>query len=167
MYTYCLFCETVKCSEVARKAADLLSCRAISPKQVQHTWSRGKPVDIIRDLLPGYIFLYFDDEKPEISRLHSLDGVIRCLCGTDRQYELAGADEDFARYLLNNNGTIGKTLVYHEGDRIRICEGAFEGLSTRILKVDHRGSRMMIEIPFSNRSVRTWVEYEIIEPEKS
>ena len=50
-------------------------------------------------------------------------------------------------------------------DRIRIREGAFEGVPAEIVKVDRRRARMMIEIPFANRSVRTWVEYEIVEPE--
>ena len=167
MNVYCLFCETGKCGGVAKTAEDLFLCRAISPKQVQHTWSKGKPFDIVHDLLPGYVFLYFNHEKPDVTRLWKLNGVIRCLSDTDGRCELAGSDEGFALSLLNCNGVIGKTQVYREGDRIRICEGAFEGVSAEIVKVDRRRSRMMIRIPFANRDVQTWVEYEIIEPEKN
>lgn len=165
MVIYCLFCETAKCNTLAKIAAERFGCRAISPKQVQHTWSKGKSVDIIHDLLPGYLFLYFEDEddKPTITELWRMHGVIRCLSDSDRNYELKGNDEAFALTLLKSDGVIGKTQVYREGDRIRICDGAFEGLETRIVKVDHRGSRMMIEIPFAKQLVRTWVEYEIVE----
>lgn len=179
MLIYCLFCETGKCATLAKIAEDRFGCRAISPKQIQHTWRDGKHVDLEHDLLPGYLFLYFEDDRPEkpesgnaelkelktrVSELQALHGVIRCLSDTDKNYELTGNDEAFALALLSKNGIIGKTQVYQEGDRIKICTGAFEGLETRIVKVDHRGSRMMIEIPFANQMVRTWVEYEIVEP---
>ena len=50
---------------------------------------------------------------------------------------------------------------------IRIAGGAFEGVSARILKVERRLSRMQIEIPFARQQVKTWVEYEIVEPEET
>ena len=161
MFTYCLFCETAKCGYIANTAMQKLSCRAISPKQIQHTWSQGKMVDIEHDLLPGYVFLYME-EPLDIDLLHSIQGVIRCLSSMDKQYELSGSDEAFALMLLEKNGVIGKTQVYQEGQMIRICEGVYEGVETRILKVNRRNMRMQIEIPFAERQVRTWVEYEIV-----
>lgn len=144
----------------------LFPCTAISPKQIQHTWSKGRMVDLEHDLLPGYIFLYFKDHKPEIGRFRSISGVIRCLSAAEEQHELTGSDEKFALMVLHNQGIIGKTKVYQEGQRIRICEGAFTGVSARIIKVDRRASRMMIEMPFANRLVKTWVEYEIVEADE-
>lgn len=161
--TYCLFCETAKCGYVARAARQKLGCRALQPKQVQHTWSGGKPVDIERDLLPGYVFLYLEDERLDVAAARSIQGVIRCLCSTDRRYELAGSDEQFALMLLHKDGVIGKTKVYEEGQRIRICKGVYEGVDTKILKVDRRRGRMQIEIPFANMPVKTWVEFEVVE----
>jgi len=169
MYTYCLFCETGKCDTLAKLFEIRFPCRAISPKQVQHTWSKKqKAVDRVRDLLPGYLFLYFEDEKPNISQFWGMNGVIKCLSGKDeeyKRYELSGSDEAFAMTILQHDGVIGKTQVYQEGDRIRIRSGVFEGLATRILKVDRRSSRMQIEIPFANQLIKTWVEYEIVAPE--
>ncbi len=164
MFIYCLFCETEKCDAVARSAELFFPCRAISPKQVQHTWSKGSMVDRYHDLLPGYVFLYFETEKQEGPAFRRLNGVIRCLSDTEKRYELTGDDEAFALALLKKDGVLGKTRVYQEGDRIRIAEGAFEGLESRILKVDHRHSRMQIEIPFNKQMIKTWVEYEIVEP---
>ena len=162
MLTYCLFCETAKCALVANAIKRKFGCTAISPKQVQHTWSGGKMVDIVRDLLPGYVLLYSDGEPLDIRRVQSIEGVIRCLCSSDKRYELQGSDEQFAMLLLHKNGVIGKTKVYEAGQRIRVCEGAYEGLETRILKVNRQKGRMQIEIPFANMPVRTWVEFEIV-----
>ena len=163
MYTYCLFCETEKCAAVAGDVARRFSCRAISPRQVQHTWSRGSMVDREHDLLPGYVFVYLDHSPADIRALRAVPGVIRCLSTTDGQFELSGGDERFALMLLEKGGVIGKTQVYEEGQRIRICDGAYRGLETKILRVDRRNHRMQIEIPFASRAVRTWVEYELVE----
>lgn len=168
MRTYCLFCETQKCNYVARKAGLDFGCTAIYPKQVQHTWSKGKMVDIEHDLLPGYVFLYTENAPLDIRRVRSIQGVIRCLCSMEKQYELTGDDEQFALMLLHNHGILGKTKVYEEGQMIRICEGAFEGLETKILKVNRQKKRMQIEIPFANAFVKTWVEFDLVtDPEAS
>ena len=166
MYTYCLFCETNKTGYISRTVSEMTGCRTLCPKQIQHTWAKGGGTrDRVNDLMPGYVFLYYED-KADISLLHSVQGVIRCLSSTAGEYELTGQDEQFAMMLLEKNGIIGKTQVYKEGQMIRIIGGAFEVVTARILKVERRLSRMQIEIPFARQQVKTWVEYEIVEPEK-
>lgn len=164
MYIYCLFCETVKCGYVARTAEEKFGCRAICPKQVQHTWHKGDMVDIVHDLLPGYVFLYLE-QALDIAAVRTIHGVIRCLSDGDGQYRLTGGDEQFALMLLHKDGVIGKTKVYQEGQMIRICEGVYEGVETRILKVNRQKGRMQIEIPFAHRTIKTWVEFEIVTDE--
>ncbi len=161
MYTYCVFCETVRCDYVARTAEQTLHCKSVSPKQVQHTWFQGKMVDVLHDLFPGYVFMY-TDEPMDILRIQKIHGVIRCLSSSEGMYELTGADRQFALMLFQHQGIIGKTKVYEEGQFIRICQGAFEGVETRILKVNRHKQRMLIEIPFANMPVKTWVEFEIV-----
>ena len=162
MYVYCLFCEAGKSRYVTREAEARFGCVTVSPRQIQHTWSRGKMRDFERELLPGYVFLYFQDEKADPIRLKAMQGVIRCLWDSAQVPELRGQDEQFALMLLERNGTIGKTQVWQEDDRLRICDGVFAGLEARILKVDRRASRMQVEIPFARQPVKTWLEYEII-----
>ncbi len=167
MYTYCLFCETNKTEYIARAVSETTGCRAIRPRQIQHTWAKGGGTrDTVNDLMPGYVFLYYK-EKANVAFLNSLQGVIRCLSSTAGEYELSGEDEQFAMMLLEKDGLIGKTPVYQEGQMIKIAGGAFGGVTARILKVERRLSRMQIEIPFVSQPVKTWVEYEIVEPEKN
>ena len=178
MDIYCLFCEPGSAKYVRAAMPQIYPCRAISPKTIQH---RRKPQrrsskdspneqpkkteyeDVERDLLPNYVFLYFEEEKAKPYQYYLIDGVIRCLRDSSGQYELTGPDRDFALMLLEKDGVIGKTEVYEEGDRIRIREGAFLNVETQILKVDRRSHRIQIELPFAGRPVRTWVEYEMIE----
>ncbi len=159
---YCLFCETEKVEFVRRAAMDLFHCQALYPKQMQHTWSKGRMVDIERKLLPGYLFLYFFEEYPDVSHFNAISGVIRCLSDTSRKYTMTDRDKQFALMLLERNGLIGKTKVYEKNGRIHLSEGAFSGLDAAILKVDHRASRMLVEISLAEQPVKTWLEYEIV-----
>lgn len=162
MYCYCLFCETQKCHAVMRHMEAELGCRALYPKQVQHIRKQGKMLDLERDLMPGYVFLYAADAPVCFPAQMYSCGVIRILKNLDGTCELRDADEQFARMLLEKQGRIGKTKVYQAGQEIRICQGAFEGTRSRILKLDRRNCRMQIEIPFANQMIKTWVEYEMI-----
>lgn len=166
MYVYCLFCETDKCEYIYRAAGPLFGCTALYPKQVQHTWSRGEMRDLERSLLPGYVFLYFEEDYPEVWRFRKLHGVLRLIRGKGAPLFLQGRDEEFAMMLLRKGGRIGQTPVWEEGQRIRICEGAFAGVEAKVLKVDRRATRMQVEIPFAGRPVKTWLEYEIIKNEE-
>ena len=162
MYCYCLFCETGKCDYVARAAMQAFPCRAISPKQIQHTWSKGASEDRVHDLLPGYVFLYFEDESVYPWELRKVDRIIRCLRDTSYDYQLQGPDEEFAWMLYRKDGVIGRTEVTETDGRFEIADETFRSLQAQILKVDRRNKRMKIEILFANHRVQTWVEYEII-----
>ena len=168
MVTYCLYCRTAAAKNVVRDAERVFGCRAIRPLQIQHTRVKRKPVDIEREMLPGYVFLYAE-EKLEVSKMWLIDGVIRVLRNSDANeehrgtYELKGSDEAFALMLFEKDGRFGRTKVYEEGQVIKLRDSAFRGLETTILKVDRRNERMEIEIPFAGRTIRTWVGYEVVE----
>lgn len=165
MRSYCIFCETNKCAAFASLAEKLLDCRAMYPKQIQHTFSKGIAADIEHDLTPGYVFLFSKEHSspPDMALARNIPGFIRSLKGSDDSLELAGDDERFAMMLFENGGVIGKTKVFSEGDRIRLTDSAFSGLEAEILKVNRRNQRMQIEIPFANSKIKTWVEYEIVD----
>ena len=163
MFTCCLFCETAKCDYVATAAMQAFDCKAISPKQIQHTWDKGQYVDRERDLLPGYVFLYSEEpiRLPQDIR-RNLDRIIRSLRTTDYEYRLQGADEQFAMMLYRKNGVVGKTEVTEENGRFTICDETFRDVPVEILKVDRRDERMKISMSVAGRKVQTWVQYNII-----
>ena len=164
MYTYCVFCLTQKCTNVALQAQRLFDCKAIRPKREQLKWVKREAIRETHDLLPGYIFLYSEHELEHMYMLRDIQGVIRYLSDQEHRYILQGSDKAFALMLFEKDGVIGKTKVYEEDEVIRICDGAYAGLETKILKVDRRNMRMLIQIPFAGMQVETWVEYEMVKP---
>ena len=166
MNAFCLFCETEHCRYIAHAAENVFGCRAILPIQIQHRSTDRGPRDVPRLLLPGYVFLYFEEDQPvpEPPVFRMLVGVIRPISDSSHQYRLTGRDEQFALNLLSIGGVLGKTPVCREGDRVRIADGPYAGLITRIRRVDRRHRRMQVEIPFANQLVTTWLEYDLIDP---
>ncbi len=162
MYTYCIFCETASCVFLAKIAEAILPCRAIQPKQVQHRLKKGKVNDVVRDLMPGYIFLYFkEDPFPDVMRMQTIPGVHRFLGDGDSSYVLTGADERFAMMIHEKNGLMGKMEVYEEGNILRLYKSDFDVYDIQILKVDRRKCRMKIQFEFADSFVTTWVEFVI------
>ncbi len=162
MFTYCLFCETASCIYLTKIAEAILPCRAIQPKQVQHRLKKGKVDDIIRDFMPGYIFLYFEQNPfPGIMRMQIIPGAHHFMGDSENKYVLTGRDEQFALMLLEKNGMIGKMQVYEEGQRLHLTKSDLDIFDIEILKVDRRKGRMKIQFSFADNPVATWVEYEV------
>ena len=164
MYTYCLFCETAKCDFVAHAVKQVYNCEAISPKQIQHTWDKGQYTDREHDLLPGYVFVYSEEPilQPQDIRI-KLDRIIRCMRDTSMEYQLQGADEQFALAIFRKGGVIGRTEVTEKDGWFTITDETFRDVPVKILKADRRNKRIKIEIQITGKQLQTWVEYEIVE----
>ena len=165
MYIYCLFCESNKCETVVRAMREQLNCQALYPKQLQHTRINGRPADIERALMPGYVFLYADSEPLTTDMLRK-DGVLKILRDSENNYLVREDGLKFAQMLLKKNGIIGTTPVYQAGQKIRLAQGVFNGLDAEILKVDHRNARMKLQLHFADNTIKTWVGYEIMGTEQ-
>lgn len=71
-------------------------------------------------MLPGYVFVYSDDEQLRYDELASINHVVRVL-----RYEigcdgLAGRDLEFADWVWRNDGNIGAMRALQIGDWIEI-----------------------------------------------
>ena len=148
---------------IAHQLEELFPCQAIRPKREQLKWVKREAVREIHDLLPGYIFLYCEEEIVDFALLRQVRGIIRCLSDTEHHYVLQGSDEAFAKMLLAHGGVLGKIPVYQEGQTIRIINGVFGGVEAKILRVDRRQARLEIALPFDKTEVKTWVEFEMVE----
>ena len=121
---------------------------------------RGKQVLYVHQPLSYQTWKKFSFFKPEEREY----AIYQYLIGNVIDSSVKRADKVIVQTEWMRRAVIGKTKVYEEGQRIRVCEGVYEGVETRILKVNRQKSRMQIEIPFADRLVRTWVEYEIVKP---
>lgn len=160
-YVYCLFCETRRCRAVAERLQEKVVDIAFSPQIVKRQKKAGKNIDMLYDLLPGYVFAYTNTELSNISVLR-VDGVIRILGSSNDGYCLSGADKDFANGLLEREGRIDVMKVIRVGDTVLLEDELFFGQKGKILEIDYRKQRAKIEFSFMNTTCYSWVGCDII-----
>lgn len=163
MHCYCLFCNTTKCRSIASLLPKRFACRAIFPQLVQRKWVKGGCCQEVRDLLPGYVFLYAEEPLWAYDEVRAVDGVLRLLGRQEDGYRLSGEDERFAQMLLKNDGVIGILSAYAVGDRIRLTAESLPGYEGEILKVDRRKGRAQILIRFDEKEIKLWVGFDLID----
>ena len=160
-YVYCIFCETRRCRAVANKLQEKFVDIAFSPQIVKRQRKAGKNIDMLYDLLPGYVFAYSNTELSNISVLR-VDGVIRILGSSDNGYCLTGADKDFANGLLEREGRVDIIKAIRVGDIVFLEDELFYGQKGKILEIDYRKQRAKIEFSFMNTTCYSWVACDII-----
>ena len=166
MYSYCLFCNTVKSALVATAIRQKFGYIAYSPKIVQRKWIKGTCHEEIKDYLPGYVFVYTEEPITRFRELWQMEGLLRFLGRRESNYQLEGDDRRFAQMLYAHDGTIGIMRTYREGDRVKLARdmmGDFEG---EIIKLDKRKGRAMLQYNFDGNSYKVWVGYEMIEDDE-
>lgn len=163
MYAYCLFCDTMKCREVAEHIRIRFGYETIDPKIIQRKWVKGTAHEAVRTLLPGYIFVYADEKLEYPRETFRLDSVIRLLGDRDEGYTLQGDDLRFARMLRECGGTIGILKAYKEGDRVKLVRDALGGVEGEIVKLDRPKGRAQIQYRFAGTICKTWVGYDLID----
>ena len=163
MYSYCLFCSTVKRDEVAEELRRHYGWTALCPKIVQRKWVKGTAYEVVHDFLPGYLFIYTEEPIDNPRGLYRQDHILRCLGSPDFDYVLQGGDEAFAEMLYQNNGTIGILKAYKEGDRVKLAQGALGRFEGEIIKLDRVKGRAQIQYQFDGVSYKTWVGFDMIE----
>lgn len=160
-YVYCLFCETRRCRAVANKLQEKFVDNAFSPQIVKRQRKAGKNIDMLYDLLPGYVFAYSNTELSNISVLR-VDGVIRILGSSENGYCLSGADKDFANGLLERERRIDVMKAIRVGDTVLLEDALFSGQKGRILEIDYRKQRAKIEFSFMGTTCYSWVACDVI-----
>lgn len=163
MYSYCLFCVTVKCEMIAAAIRQKFGYTAFSPRIVQRKWVRGECLEEVKPYLPGYVFVYTDAPIEDLAQIRAMEGVGRYLGQRDEGYQLAGDDRRFAEMLYAHDGTIGIMKTYQEGDRVRLAKNMLGDFEGEIIRLDRRKGRAQLQYNFDGHSYKVWVGYEMIE----
>ena len=156
MYAYCLFCETQRCKKIAEYISRNYGYLCISPRIIQRKWIKGIPTEESYDWLPGYLFIY---SQNQIIPRFDVSGIIRCLGNT----ELSGKDLAFAEMIRLRNGDTGNIPLVYEGARCVINDPAWAGIHGRVIKMDRGRRRCCIEFEFDGAAHTVWAGYEIAE----
>ena len=162
MHVYCLFCRTQRCKVIAMLLEIRGIMRAFSLQVVRKQRRQGKNVEVLGDLLPGYIFLYSEQELLDYSAFSGIDGVIRRVGRAEEGYELSGPDREFALKLYEKDGLVGAVRAFRIGDTVELQDPLFRGCEGRLTKIDYRKERARVDFVFNNLKCHTWVTCDIV-----
>ena len=160
MHAYCPFCETKRAEDIAILIQMDTGYRCLSPQIIQRKWVKGVPQEVRHRWLPGYIFVYTDEPVEPVFRY---PGVLRCL-GYD---ELSGGDLKVAEAIYRCDGVMGVVRLTEVGDRCRVEDPAWTGLTGTVVKLDRGRKRCCIAFEFDGIMRNVWVGYELVAPAQS
>lgn len=139
--------------------------KAIAPSKLRHRRMGGKVIEERVILFPGYVFIRVDHDGPEMDVLRTRyhENVLRVLTYEDGRWQLFGADRALVEALFQENGVIGFSKAYMEGERIRILEGFLKQYEGNIVRVNKRAGTAEIRVRLQDKTISTWLGFEWIE----
>lgn len=148
---------------IARELEDELVVEIFIPMRRMFDRRKGKRIVTDHPILPGYLLVSSEvDLSPYVQEVHHLPGCYGFLRNLDNSIELRGPDYEYAAWIMHNQGTIKPTKVLlKKGEPIKVVEGPLKDFMGKILSVDYRHSRVMVEFQFAEvvRRVSMPVEF--------
>lgn len=168
-YTHvqCLFCETGKEKQVVDTIHRKQWGRAIFAQQVKVVWRSRQWIEETSPLLPGYVFVYLNEENGLYRNDLGISHVIRVLTYGKGCDQLTGRDLEFANWLWRVGGKIGVMKAVQIGDRIEIIDGVFKELRGTIVKMNRRRKKMCVSLDTQDVPMLIWLSYELVEKEEA
>lgn len=162
----CLFCRVGAEESLVQTLTERLEgVEAVRLVKKRRRFSAGKVAEETVALLPGYVFVRAPEDYPLFFKAR-LSSVYRVLSDTEGNWQLHGADEEFARRVFAEQGVIGISQAYFdEGDRIRIQSGFLQGYEGNILRVNKRRGTAQVCLTLDQKEMLVWLGYELIRPQ--
>ncbi len=153
MKSYCVFCKTGSENTIAQNINSVAQegVTAVAPARVLHEKRRGVWVQRKLILLPGYIFIYSENERNiELKpRFLNIYGILKYETG---MRELNGSDYEYSMWVYRHNGSIEMSTVIKEGSRIKVIDGPLLDCLGTIVKLDKHKRKVWIEFDFDGQS---------------
>ena len=102
-------------------------------------------------------------EELSLRDLYRLPDILRVLCSGDGDWHLAGTDLIMAKALFSEDGVVGFSRAFFEGDRIRIADGFLKQYEGQIIRVNKRAKTAQIRVKFEGKTLSLWLGYELID----
>ena len=159
----CLFCRTGGEKSVAEELMQREpEVKVIAPVKERIRRNRGGSTKEQVLLFPGYVF-FAADEAFNAYTMKRNDDVYRLLLTGEEDWRLMGEDRRLVASFFENEGVIGLSKAYYEGDRIRIADGYLKNYEGKIVRVNRRNQTAQIRMDFSGRQIELWLGFELID----
>lgn len=171
MNYYCIACRTGGEAKVrahlnkyfGREFGDLNDVKVFYPMRKMFERRKGKKLVTDQPILPGYLMICTELDLQNVTyEVRGIPGSYGFLHNLDKTIALKGADLQYAAWIMGNKGTIKPSkVVFKEGEPIKVIEGPMMDMQGTILRVDQRGSRVLVAFEFANevRKVSMPVEF--------
>jgi len=174
MKSYCLYCRTgaeQKLEYLLKKdVRDYLGAdvQILYPTRVMNQKKRGQWKRVEQPLLPGYVFIYLDEEIPfPVFIIHQERDAYKILRNLDGTLELKGSDAQYASWVFNHGGKFEpSTVVLKENQIVKVLDGPLQDMQGRVAKLDRHHKRVIVAFMFAGVERRVNLSVNIIEAEE-
>jgi transcriptional antiterminator NusG len=172
MKCYCLFCRAGAEEKFVKSLSFLLKreyasfddLSVIFPVRVVQEKRQGKWRPKVQPVLPGYVFLYLDDDDPFPSfQARQCEGYFRVLKYPDGHIELKGTDLQYAEWIRSNKGTLQPSRISLDlGNRITVISGPMKDMQGKVVKLDRHKKRVIVAFEFAGEVRHVNLSVEIV-----
>ncbi|HUX12374.1 MAG TPA: antiterminator LoaP [Spirochaetia bacterium] len=152
--------------EIARKTSRDAGIRIYWPRRKLNIRKRGKTVESLAPLFPGYLFVEAEEIGTEVYwALRRTPGFFRFLDSNTNILPLERPDQELLVHFLSFGEIVAKSQVlFDDHSRIRIVNGPLSGLEGRIVKVDKRKGRAKVRLDLYKDSFLVDLGFDIMAP---
>lgn len=171
MRSYCLYCKTGSEKQLVRllkkNMLDYLNVEleVFYPVRIINQRKKGVWSAVEQPLLPGYLFLYLDEDIPlppfVIKQERDAYKILRY---SDGQMALKNDDEKYALWVYRNNGQfLPSKVLFKEGQMVKVVDGPLKEMEGQILKIDRHHKRVVVGMNFAGSLRKVHLSIDIIE----
>ena len=160
---YCLFClpgtEITLATELNNNYDYLL---ALPILKMSHRSRGGVKYDVQVPLISSYIFVYMLKDK-DIFKLITSRFHYRILSKDADKGSLVGNDLEYAKWVLDINGSISVSEAINVNGKVKIINGPLKQLEGKIIQYSKRSRNCLIEIEFMSQAINMWLPFDWVD----
>ena len=160
---FCVFCEPTQ-EKKAELFLQKMGYNVISTFVERRIIVNGKIKDVLRSMIPGYVFFETENILDGIAwkEICKMEYIRYPLKYTDNEKKLRGKDLEFINWLKINNCIIKISKVIEIGKKIHIVEGPLKNYEGKIIKINKRQKCVAIKLDGEGIENIIWLSYECI-----
>ncbi|WP_422482074.1 transcription termination/antitermination NusG family protein [Pleomorphochaeta sp. DL1XJH-081] len=171
MKAYCLYCKTgaeaklVKLLKKDMRDYFDMELEVIYPTRLMNQRKQGQWKRVEQPLLPGYVFIYLQDEIPfPLFIIRQEREAYKILRNPDNTMELRSGDMQYAMWVYNHGGKfVPSTVVFKHGQIVKVLDGPLKDMEGRIVKLDRHHKRVVVGFMFAGSERRVNLSINVID----
>ncbi len=168
MQYYTIHVLTSSEDDFTRRLQPLLGLRRlVVPKKMMSVRRRGKTIQELSPVFPGYVFIESENILGELDTywiIRKTPGFVRFLRESSSPSPLSARDVLLLRHFISFGEYADTSKVtFDENDRIVVLEGPLKGLEGHIVKVNRRKGRAKILLDMYGEQFPIDLGFEVVE----